>query len=133
MIGRKTDNKSLYEQLGGEKAIRELVENFYINMDTLEEAKVIRAMHPKDLSTSVEKLYEFLVGWSGGPPLYTDKYGHPRLRMRHLPFAIGGDERDQWMLCMNKALEKSSIDDKLKEKLSSQLWNIADFMRNKEE
>lgn len=124
--------ESLYKQLGEDSVIKNLVETFYRYMDELAEAKVIRDMHPKDLSESITKLYEFLVGWSGGPPLYMEKYGHPRLRMRHMPFAIGEKERDQWMLCMNKALDDVIVDEKLRAKLSGQFQHIADFMRNTE-
>ncbi|MCL4156413.1 UNVERIFIED_CONTAM: hypothetical protein GTU68_054407 [Idotea baltica] len=101
-------------------------------MDTIPETKLIRDMHAKNLAKSKEKLFEFLVGWSGGPQLYVEKYGHPRLRMRHMPFSIGEEERDQWLLCMKKALDDSEIGSDLKEKLFSQFAHIADFMRNKE-
>ena len=80
--------KTTYEQMGGEPGIRALVDRFYELMDTLPEAATIRAMHPADLSESIEKLVLFLIGWSGGPPAYVTKYGHPRLRARHLPFAV---------------------------------------------
>lgn len=122
--------ESFFSQLGGMEPIRKLVEDFYMYMDTLAEAKPIREMHPKSLDDSIEKLYEFLVGWSGGPQLYMEKYGHPRLRMRHMPFKIGISERDQWLLCMGKALNDSNFSDENKEKLMKQFSHIADFMRN---
>lgn len=102
-------------------------------MDTLPETKNIRELHPKDLSVSEEKLYEFLSGWSGGPQLYMKKYGHPRLRMRHMPFQIGAAERDEWLLCMEKALDDIAIDDELKLRLRKNFEHIADFMRNRED
>ena len=88
------------------KNIRALVDHFYDAMDDLPEAQTIRAMHPDDLAESRDKFFWFLVGWSGGPPLYTSKFGHPRLRMRHLPFEVDSSARDAWMLCMKVALEK---------------------------
>ena len=91
------NQSSFFEQLGGATVIRKLVDDFYDYMSELPEAKVVRELHPADLAESRQKLYEFLTGWSGGPPLYTSKYGHPRLRMRHMPFAIGEAERDQWL------------------------------------
>lgn len=122
-----------YEQLGGEAGVRELVERFYDLMDELQEARTIRALHAKSLKGSREKLFLFLSGWLGGPDLYVQKYGHPRLRARHLPFSIGQVERDQWMLCMRKALEQMGIPDKLRQQLEQSFWKTADFMRNRPE
>lgn len=122
--------QSLFEQIGGESVIRILVDKFYDYMDQLPEVEVIRKLHQEDLTEAREKLFEFLVGWSGGPPLYISKYGHPRLRMRHMPFPIGEKERDQWMLCMRKALEDSEIDPSVKARLDGQFLHIADFMKN---
>ncbi|MCB0354225.1 MAG: group II truncated hemoglobin [Bdellovibrionales bacterium] len=123
----------LFERLGRELGIRALIDTFYDFMNELPEAVAIRKLHPDDLSESREKLYEFLTGWSGGPPLYTEKYGHPRLRMRHMPFPIGVAERDQWLLCMEKAFEKCQVDPEVQDFLRERFFQIADFMRNKEE
>ena len=89
-----------YAELGGEAGIRRLVHRFYQLMDTLPEAWDVRQMHPEDLSGSEEKLFMYLTGWLGGPPLYEQAHGHPRLRARHLPFTIASRERDQWLMCM---------------------------------
>ena len=124
--------QNLYEYLGEDK-IRALADHFYDAMETLEEAKTIRAMHPDDLSESRDKFYWFLVGWSGGPPLYTSKFGHPRLRMRHLPFAVDSAARDAWMLCMRKALEKVVTEEDVRETLFTTFHRIADHMRNTED
>ncbi|MFO0464897.1 MAG: group II truncated hemoglobin, partial [Burkholderiales bacterium] len=94
-----------YELLGGEATVRRLVDAFYDQMDEDPDFFGIRKLHPASLAASRDKLYMFLTGWLGGPPLYTSEFGHPRLRARHLPFAIGEAERDQWMACMAKALE----------------------------
>ena len=88
---------TLYELIGGETGLRALVERFYNLLDTSPEAAQIRALHPKSLKQSREKFFMFLSGWSGGPQLYVEKFGHPRLRMRHAPFSIGFSERDQWI------------------------------------
>lgn len=125
--------KTPYERLGGEQAVRELVDRFYDYMESLEEARGIRALHAKSLRGSREKLFLFLSGWLGGPDLYIQKYGHPRLRARHLPFPIGERELDQWMLCMSKAMEDMDIDNSLKKQLKSAFHNTADHMRNKAE
>ena len=122
-----------YEQIGGERAVRELVDRFYDYMDTLEEAQEIRSLHAKSLRGSREKLFLFLSGWLGGPDLYVQKYGHPRLRARHLPFPIGVRERDQWMLCMTNALNDMKLDDNLKKSLEDAFQRTADHMRNKAE
>ena len=124
---------SLYDLIGGETKLRALVDRFYDIMDSSAEAKDIRAYHAKSLSGSREKLFMFLSGWSGGPQLYIEKYGHPRLRMRHAPFSIGEKERDQWLWCMNKALDESGITPAVVELLKSRFAEVADFMRNKVE
>ena len=124
---------SLYFLIGGETKLRALVDRFYDLMDSSPEAKDIRAYHARSLTQSREKLFMFLSGWSGGPSLYIEKYGHPRLRMRHNPFAIGERERDQWLWCMNKAVEESDMLPTVKEHLKSRFYEVADFMRNKAE
>jgi hemoglobin len=121
-----------YEVLGGEHVLDRLVHRFYEYMDTLPEAAGIRVMHPKDLDSSRSKLFKFLSGWLGGPNLYWEEFGHPRLRMRHFPFAIGPSERDQWMLCMNKAIEDCIEHPVLRERLSQALKQTADHMINQE-
>ena len=113
--------------------MRALVNRFYDIMDSSPEAKEIRAYHAKSLSQSREKLFMFLSGWSGGPSLYIEKYGHPRLRQRHMPFSIGERERDQWLWCMNKALDESDLLPTVKEHLKTRFAEVADFMRNKVE
>jgi len=122
-----------YELLGGETTLRAIVDRFYALMDELPEAWEIRKLHPDDLSGSADKLFMFLSGWLGGPSLYIERYGHPRLRARHLPFPIGSRERDQWMMCMRMALEEHVPDESLRNKLIDALANTADFMRNKAE
>src|SRR6056300_1555821 len=114
---QQSNEPTPYELLGGETKVRELVDRFYNYMDSLNEASHIRDMHAKSLRASREKLFLFLSGWLGGPDLYVQKYGHPMLRRRHLPFAIGKRERDQWMHCMRKALDEMPIEDPLKQKL----------------
>ena len=109
--------------------MRRLVHRFYEIMDTLPEAKGIRDLH-KDLPDAERKLFMFLSGWMGGPQLYSEKYGHPRLRMRHMPFPIGDAERDQWMACMTKAMEETVDDESLRNELKADFYKIADFMRN---
>ena len=131
-------NKStLYELLGGEangkEKIRRLVETFYDTMDSDPKAERLRAIHSTDLTEAREKLFMFLTGWSGGPQLYIERYGHPRLRARHMPFSIGETERDQWMYCMISAMHKIEIEEPVLTKLATQLYGVADFMRNKQE
>jgi hemoglobin len=119
-----------YERIGGDAAVRALAGRFYALMDTLPEAAPVRAMHAPDLSLSIEKLYEFLSGWLGGPALYMEKYGHPKLRARHLRVRIGPAERDQWMLCMRRALEETVADPQLRRELAEALGRVAEHMRN---
>lgn len=124
---------SIYEMLGCETGLQLLVDRFYTIMDTANEAKELRALHAKSLKRSREKLFMFLSGWSGGPQLYTEKYGHPRLRQRHMPFSIGAKERDQWLWCMNKALDEGDFDPRVVEYLKTRFSEVADFMRNRME
>lgn len=122
-----------YERIGGEAGVRELVDRFYRYMDSEAEAAPIREMHARDLRGSRNKLFLFLSGWLGGPQLYVQKYGHPMLRRRHLPFAIGRRERDLWMHCMRRALADMPIDQALKDQLEQAFQKTADHMRNRPE
>jgi hemoglobin len=129
-----TENSvSLFDMLGGETGVRALVDRFYDLMDSSPEAKDIRALHAQSLKQSRDKLYMFLCGWTGGPQYYIEIYGHPRLRMRHNPFAIGERERDQWVWCMHKALEdtQQQLPAPVMEQLKNRFIEVADFMRNK--
>lgn len=120
-----------YQLIGGEAAVHRLVERFYALMDELPEARTIRALHPPDLTRAKERLFMFLSGWLGGPPLYEERYGHPRLRQKHLPFPIGKAERDAWMLCMTRALEEVVADAALRAQLRQSFFKTADFLRNR--
>jgi hemoglobin len=128
--GDDSNEESLYDQLGGAAGIRLLVESFYRHVDTLPEARDLRDMHPKDITSSIEKLYMFLSGWSGGPALYAQAHGHPKLRARHLPFKIGKEQRDLWLRCMLLAIEEQGIDDPLRKDLMETFLKVADHMRN---
>ena len=119
-----------YELIGGEAVVRALVKRFYELMDTLPEAYGIRKLHPADLAGSEDKLFMFLSGWLGGPQLYVEKFGHPRLRGRHLPFAVGSDEAAQWMLCMRQAMAECIADEALRARLDKALADLALHMRN---
>lgn len=111
--------------------MRALVERFYDVMDSAAEAKEVRALHAASLKVSREKLFMYLTGWLGGPQLYVDRYGHPMLRARHLPFSIAERERDQWLWCMETAIAEHPMPDDLKEFLRSKLRPLADHMRNR--
>lgn len=119
-------------QILGEDGIRTLCNTFYDIMDRLPEAAGIRAMHAEDLSPMKEKLAEYLIGWMGGPPLYADKHGTVCMTEPHEPYHIGPEERDQWLLCMDKALEKTGASDELVEMLKIPMFRVADAVRNKE-
>jgi hemoglobin len=120
-----------FERIGGEPAVRRLVKRFYELMDTLPEAYAIRKLHQPDLGSAEEKLFMFLCGWLGGPQLYVEKYGHPRLRARHLPFAIASEEAEQWMLCMRTAMAELIEDETLRAGLDKSLNDLAYHMRNR--
>ena len=122
-----------YDALGGEDGIRHIVDRFYDLMDSAPEAVHVRALHAASLKVSREKLRLFLTGWTGGPQLYVEKFGHPMLRQRHFPFAIGAVERDEWLWCMQRALTEHAMPDDLREYLTQRLIALADQMRNQPE
>jgi hemoglobin len=132
-MGILNPNTTPYQLIGGESGVRELVDRFYDHMDRLEQARPIRALHARSLKGSREKLFLFLSGWMGGPDLYLQVYGHPMLRRRHLPFSIGAAERDQWMLCMRRALEDMEMPEELRRHLYQAFWQVANHMRNRRE
>jgi hemoglobin len=123
--------QSPFDRFGGEFGVRKLVDAFYDRMDFEADFATIRALHPTTLDGSRDKLFWFLCGWLGGPNHYVERFGHPRLRARHMPFAIGSTERDQWMACMGQALVDCGVESELSQWLLSQLYGTADWMRNK--
>lgn len=122
---------SAYDLLGGDAAVRALVDRFYDLMDLEPAYRDLRAVHPHELTGSRDKLYWFLCGWLGGPDLYIERFGHPRLRARHLPYPIGIRERDQWLGCMAQAMEELQVDPTLRTRLATAFAGTADWMRNK--
>lgn len=127
------NSTTAYEIMGGEEGVRELVNRFYDYMDEMEEVDHIRQMHARSLKGSREKLFLFLSGWLGGPDLYVEKYGHPMLRRRHLPFSIDIRARDQWMTCMRKALSDMQLDAGVEKHLLQAFMQTANHMRNQPE
>jgi hemoglobin len=127
------DEVKLFDLLGGEQGVRRLVDAFYDRMDREPAYAGIRVLHPPQLDGSRDKLFWFLCGWSGGPQHFQNRFGHPRLRARHLPFAIGSGERDQWLACMQGALNQCGIDEATRLALWAPLAGLADWMRNQTE
>ncbi len=119
-----------YEALGGEAGIRLLVRRFYDLMDELPEAFAVRQMHPECLAGSAQSLFEFLSGWFGGPPLYAEKKGHPRLRMRHAPYQVSPQMRDQWMLCMTQVINEQVSDADFRDWLVGTFAQMAKHLLN---
>lgn len=122
--------KTPFKLLGGEPGVKALVEAFYDRMETLPEVKDIRNMHGHDLSGIRQKLFEYLCGWLGGPNHYLEKYGNMCMTSPHKGYAIGEKERDQWLLCMEKALEDIQASDELKKMLELPMFRIADAIKN---
>lgn len=120
-----------FDALGGDAAARALVASFYDAMDRDARFAHIRSLHQPTLDDARQKLYEFLSGWLGGPELYVNKYGHPRLRGRHMPFPIGESERDQWLACMKIALDANAVAGDIRAFLDQRFAHVANFMRNK--
>ena len=119
-----------FEWMGGESAVLALTERFYDLMDLEPAYAALRSVHGPDLTDARQKLFWFLCGWLGGPSHYTERFGHPRLRMRHMPFAIGVRERDQWLACMDQAMQETQVDPLLRERLKASFFQTADWMRN---
>jgi hemoglobin len=122
---------SAFERMGGEPTVRQLVDRFYDLMDLETAFADIRKLHPSTLEGSRDKLHWFLCGWLGGPQHYVERFGHPRLRARHLPFSIGIRERDQWLACMRQAMAETQVDPQLADRLYESFFNTADWMRNR--
>ena len=127
-----TEQATLYQLIGGNERLRELVDRFYDLMDLEPEFTALRAMHPPTLDGSRDKLYLFLSGWTGGPDIYTPVHGQPFLRARHLPFAIGTAERDQWLTCMLLAMRDMGYSESEQDVLLNAFFRTADWMRNKQ-
>ena len=121
---------SMFERIGGAVVVDRLVEAFYRRMDVLPEAMTIRAMHAPNLGPVKNVLKRYLSEWTGGPKLYSPERGHPRLRQRHMGFAIGNAERDAWLLCMRGAIEETIADGHARQELDAALTKLADWMRN---
>lgn len=120
-----------YEWVGGDARVRALVDRFYDLMDLEPAYRELRAAHGSTLDEARDKLHWFLRGWLGGPDLYIERFGHPRLRMRHMPFSIGILERDQWVACMHQAMTEVQLDPALIERLTESFMRTADWMRNR--
>lgn len=131
MMAGMTEPISLYDTIGGEAVLRTMVERFYDLMELEPEFAGLRALHPPSTDGSREKLFMFLSGWMGGPDLFVERFGHPRLRARHLPYAIGTSERDQWLRAMAWAMEDAGIDEALRVRLMESFFQTGDWMRNK--
>ena len=127
-----TDVTTMFERIGGSATIDALVDRCYDRMDTLPEAQIIRAMHADDLGLIRNVLKRYLTEWTGGPRLYSVEKGHPRLRQRHIGFAIGDAERNAWMVCMRGALEETVVDTIARQDLDRALSGLADWMRNRQ-
>jgi hemoglobin len=125
------DAPSAFERVGGEPRVRALVDRFYDLMDLEPAYARLRALHPSTLEGSRDKLFWFLCGWLGGPPHYEARFGHPRLRARHLPYPIGIAERDAWMACMKQAMAEEGLEPALAERLAAAFFGTADWMRNR--
>ncbi len=125
--------KTPYQLLGGETGVKALANRFYDIMETTPEAAELYAVHPQPLDDIRLKFFEFLSGWTGGPALFEEKYGHPMLRRRHMPFVIDKNMRDQWMFCMNRALDLEVNNPLLRENIRQSLKQLANHMRNQPE
>ncbi len=121
---------SIYQRIGGEEGLHHFVDVLYDTMDSLPQVRHIRAMHPADLDYARDRLFMFLSGMLGGPPLYMEAFGHPRLRQKHLHFEIGDAERDQWLLCAQFAADALDIDDSARDDLMVKLALMANHLRN---
>lgn len=123
---------TLYEAIGGDATVRALAARFYTLMDTLPEAARCRAVHPQSLTGSEAKFYDYLTGYLGGPPVYVEKHGHPRLRSRHFGAEIGPVERDEWLLCFRRAMDETIASPALRDIIWPPVERLAHHMQNRE-
>ena len=128
---RNSPFETPFAWIGGESQVHALVDRFYDLMDLEPDYAALRAAHGTELANAREKLKMFLTGWMGGPQRYTEQFGHPRLRMRHMPFSIGIAERDQWLACMDQAMQETGVDATLRTRLKASFMQTADWMRNR--
>ncbi|MCT9810064.1 group II truncated hemoglobin [Acidovorax sp. Be4] len=119
-----------FEWIGGEAPIQRMVDRFYDLMELEPAYTELRAAHGPELANARQKLFWFLCGWMGGPDYYQERFGHPRLKMRHMPFAIGVRERDQWVACMDQSMRETGVPEVLRERLTKSFMGTADWMRN---
>jgi hemoglobin len=129
-IQDKPQHATPFEWIGGEEKVKALVERFYDLMDLEAGYTAVRATHGTELERARQNLFWFLCGWLGGPDYYIERFGHPRLRMRHMPFKIGTAERDQWLACMDQAMRETGVDETLRVRLNESFFQTADWMRN---
>jgi hemoglobin len=130
MTEDETQSVSPFERIGGEPGVRALVERFYDLMELEPGYAVLRGVHGADLASARDKLFWFVCGWLGGPQHFVERFGHPRLRARHMPFRIGIQERDQWLACMDQAMADVELEAALREQLQKSFFQTADWMRN---
>jgi hemoglobin len=119
-----------YEWIGGEDRVKALVERFYDLMDLQPEFARLRQVHGESLDNSRQRTFWFLCGWLGGPQYYTEKFGHPRLRARHMHVPISIQERDEWLACMDQAMGETGVPEDLRARLRESFFQTADWMRN---
>ena len=123
--------QSPYDMIGGAAAVRRIVNRFYDIMDSDPAASGIRAMHANDLSPMRDRLFEFLSGWLGGPPLYFKRPDHKCIVSAHRPFAIGEQERDEWMMCMRRAMEDCGVSEEVRTMLDKPFLRMCEAFRNR--
>ena len=129
-IQEKVSPATPFETIGGEDKVKALVERFYDLMDLEPKYSALRAAHGGELTKARQHLFWFLCGWMGGPQHYTERFGHPKLRLRHMPFSIGILERDQWVACMEQAMLETGVPEDLRTRLRDSFFQTADWMRN---
>jgi len=120
-------SQTLYQQIGGAKTVRAIVESFYPKVQA---HPLLAPLFPEDIRPVMEKQYLFLTQYLGGPPLYTEKRGHPMLRARHLPFPITQERAEAWLGCMKEALNEVGVKGLAREQIWSRLVLTAHHMIN---
>jgi hemoglobin len=129
-IQEKPPYNTLFEWIGGEDKLKALIERFYDLMDLEPAYARLREVHGESLDQARQRTFWFLCGWMGGPQHYTERFGHPRLRARHLHVPIGVRERDQWLACMDQAMGEVGLEQALRSHLQKSFFQTADWMRN---
>ncbi|MGH1541296.1 MAG: group II truncated hemoglobin [Arenicella sp.] len=133
-MNKATNRQTLYYKMGGESSLKALVETFYDIVETDPDGEPVHVLHLQGFGVNHlrQAQFEFLSGFFGGPQLYIEKTGHSNLRLMHEHVEIGAVERDSWLLCMEKAIDKVGFEAEIKDQLMQGFTRSAEVLKNRD-